>query len=72
MVAFGEPVLDQDPSIDLIVALTRKDEPGLWIPTLTSGIQHAVIRRDLGSDALQNLSCVPHLQSPSSDPRGCG
>ena len=34
VVAFGEPVLDQDPSVDLIVALTRKDEPGLWIPNL--------------------------------------
>ena len=34
-IGFGEPVAgDQDPSVDLIVALTRKDKPGLWIPHL--------------------------------------
>lgn len=34
-IGFGEPLAeDQDPSVDLIVALTRKDKPGLWIPHL--------------------------------------
>jgi len=34
-IGFGEPVAeDQDPSVDLIVALTRKDKAGLWIPHL--------------------------------------
>ncbi len=34
-ISFGEPVLDdQDPTVDLIVALTRRDKPGLWIPQL--------------------------------------
>ena len=28
----GSPVAQQDPSCDLIVALTRADKPGLWIP----------------------------------------
>jgi hypothetical protein len=31
-ITFNEPIDDEDPSIDLIVALTRADEPGLWIP----------------------------------------
>ncbi len=36
-VSFGDPVLDeQDPTADLIVALTRRDKPGLWIPNLRS------------------------------------
>jgi hypothetical protein len=29
---FNEPIDDEDPKVDLIVALTRKDVPGLWIP----------------------------------------
>lgn len=36
-VTYGEPVLDgrgADPSVDLIVALTRRDAAGLWIPNL--------------------------------------
>lgn len=32
LIEFYEPIDDEDPSVDLIVALTRKDEPGLWIP----------------------------------------
>jgi hypothetical protein len=32
LIEFNEPIDDEDPSVDLIVALTRKDEPGLWIP----------------------------------------
>ena len=31
-ISFDEPIDDEDPSVDLIVALTRADEPGLWIP----------------------------------------
>jgi hypothetical protein len=31
---FGVPVEDQDPTVDLVVALTRRDGPGLWIPNL--------------------------------------
>jgi len=31
---FGAPVEDQDPTVDLVVALTRRDGPGLWIPNL--------------------------------------
>jgi hypothetical protein len=35
---FHEPIDDEDPSVDLIMALTRTDEPGLWIPnTETDG-----------------------------------
>jgi len=30
--SFNEPIDDEDPNVDLIVALTRKDAPGLWIP----------------------------------------
>lgn len=31
---FGEPVEDQDPTVDLVVALTRRTGEGLWIPNL--------------------------------------
>ena len=31
------PVPEQDPSVDLIVALTRADAPGLWIPNTDAG-----------------------------------
>ncbi|MFI6396261.1 hypothetical protein [Nonomuraea sp. NPDC050540] len=31
---FGEPVDGQDPTVDMVVALTRKDGEGLWIPNL--------------------------------------
>lgn len=32
LIEFHEPIDDEDPSVDLIVALTRKEAPGLWIP----------------------------------------
>ncbi len=35
MVTFAEPVNDQNPTVDLVVALTRKEGNGLWIPNLT-------------------------------------
>lgn len=31
---FGAPVEGQDPTVDLVVALTRRDGEGLWIPNL--------------------------------------
>jgi hypothetical protein len=31
-ITFNEPLLNQDPTVDLIVGLARKDAPGLWIP----------------------------------------
>ena len=31
---FDAPVENQDPTVDLVVALTRRDGPGLWIPNL--------------------------------------
>lgn len=31
---FGAPVDSQDPTVDLVVALTRRDGDGLWIPNL--------------------------------------
>jgi hypothetical protein len=33
-VHFGAPLEDQDPTVDLVLALTRRDAPGLWIPNL--------------------------------------
>jgi len=33
-VSFGAPVEEQDPTVDLVVALTRRDGSGLWIPNL--------------------------------------
>jgi hypothetical protein len=29
---FHEPMDDEDPSVDLVVCLTRREEPGFWIP----------------------------------------
>jgi hypothetical protein len=34
MVSFGRPVDGQDPTVDLVVALTRREGSGLWIPNL--------------------------------------
>jgi hypothetical protein len=37
LVEFNEPVTDEeDPTVDLIVTLTRKDAEGLWIPDLNT------------------------------------
>jgi hypothetical protein len=33
-VTFGSPVHDQNPTVDLVLALTRKEGSGLWIPNL--------------------------------------
>jgi hypothetical protein len=33
-IRFGEPVENQDPTVDLVVALTRRSGEGLWIPNL--------------------------------------
>jgi len=38
---FGEPVDDQDPTVDLVVALTRKKGAGLWIPNLKTNTWEA-------------------------------
>ncbi len=35
-ISFGEPVDGQDPTVDLVLALTRKDGTGLWIPNLNT------------------------------------
>jgi hypothetical protein len=34
LVRFSSPLHDQDPTVDIIVTLTRKDGSGLWIPNL--------------------------------------
>lgn len=34
LVRFASPVNGQDPTVDMVVALTRRDGPGLWIPNL--------------------------------------
>ena len=38
---FGEPVEDQDPTVDLVVALTRRKGEGLWIPNLAKNTWEA-------------------------------
>ncbi|MET9221327.1 hypothetical protein ABZX65_21475 [Streptomyces sp. NPDC003300] len=38
---FGDPVEDQDPTVDLVVALTRKGRAGLWIPNLKTNVWEA-------------------------------
>lgn len=34
-ITFGAPIKGQDPSVDLVVALTRREGNGLWIPNLS-------------------------------------
>lgn len=36
-VFFGEPTEGQDPTVDLVIALTRREGDGLWIPHLPRG-----------------------------------
>lgn len=36
-VFFGEKINDQDPTVDLVLALTRKEGDGIWIPNLDTG-----------------------------------
>ena len=36
-ITFGESINGQDPSVDLVVALTRREGDGLWIPNLGYG-----------------------------------
>jgi len=38
---FGKPVDNQDPTVDLVVALTRKKGVGLWIPNLKTNTWEA-------------------------------
>lgn len=38
---FGAPVDDQDPTVDLVLALTRRDGSGLWIPNLKTNTWEA-------------------------------
>lgn len=38
---FGEPIEGQDPTVDLVVALTRRDGSGLWIPNLNKNTWEA-------------------------------
>jgi hypothetical protein len=38
---FGAPIEGQDPTVDLVVALTRKNGSGLWIPNLEKNIWEA-------------------------------
>ncbi len=30
--SFDEPIDDEDPTVDLVICLTRRDQPGYWIP----------------------------------------
>ena len=61
MVTFNAPVGAYDPSVDLIVGLERRDEPGLWIPQLftdTWDASHPEKHTELftsGSDKLRQI-----------------
>ncbi len=39
--SFGSPIDNQDPTVDLVIALTRKDDLALWIPNLKQGTWEA-------------------------------
>lgn len=61
MVHFGQPINGQKPTVDLVVALTRKDAPGLWIPNLNtrtwdaSDPQRHVVLLASGTDSHRRL-----------------
>lgn len=50
-ITFGEPINSQDPSVDLVVALTRREGSGLWIPNLD-------MRRWEASDPEQHVALL--------------
>ena len=50
-ITFGEPINGQDPSVDLVVALTRREGSGLWIPNLN-------MRRWEASDPEQHVALL--------------
>lgn len=50
-ITFGEPINGQDPSVDLVVALTRREDSGLWIPNLE-------MRRWEASDPEQHVALL--------------
>jgi hypothetical protein len=50
-ITFGEPINGQDPSVDLVVALTRREGSGLWIPNLD-------MRRWEASDPEQHVALL--------------
>ncbi|MGH2941443.1 MAG: hypothetical protein ACRDLN_01520 [Solirubrobacteraceae bacterium] len=35
--SFDEPIDDEDPTVDLVICLTRRDQPGYWIPNRKRG-----------------------------------
>jgi hypothetical protein len=58
-ITFGEPIEEQNPTVDLVVALTRREGAGLWIPNLKRNTwepshpeDHARLLND-GSSALR-------------------
>ncbi|GAA4107623.1 hypothetical protein [Enteractinococcus coprophilus] len=61
MVHFGQPINGQNPTVDLVVALTRKEDPGLWIPNLNtrtwdaSDPQRHVVLLASGTDSQKRL-----------------
>jgi hypothetical protein len=54
---FHEPMDDEDPSVDLVICLTRRDKPGFWIPNRDKG----------GWDASHPQK---HTQLMTADPKG--
>lgn len=60
-ISFHEPAEDQDPTVDLVVALTRRKGGGLWIPNLEKNTweasdpeQHAALFND-GTVAIRRI-----------------
>lgn len=55
---FGAPVDDQDPTVDLVVALTRREGSGLWIPNLQANkweASHPELHVELFTEGNQSL-----------------
>jgi hypothetical protein len=70
---FHEPMDDEDPSVDLVVCLRRRDEPGFWTRTATATAGTPPTRRPTpaapaNSDGTTTITIGP--ERPSDSPEG--
>jgi len=67
-VVFNDPIEGQDPSADLVVALDRRDLPGLWIPNTEADRwdpsdpeRHTQLAHDANADTLRAWARIVRL-----------
>ena len=69
-ITFGAPINDQDPSVDLVVALTRREGNGLWIPNLK--LERWALRPGGARPAAQRRAGLAASHQTSRHPAGEG